>query len=51
MGYGYHLGRSEYGLEIVTEIAYLVYIVGLSFDKVCLLLNFFRHGSDFAFGG
>ena len=29
------LGRSEYGLEIVTEIAYLVYIVGLSFDKVC----------------
>jgi transposase len=36
------LGRSEYGLEIVTEIAYLVYIVGLSFDKVCLLLNFFQ---------
>ncbi len=34
------LGRSEYGLEIVTEIAYLVYIVGLSFDKVCALLNF-----------
>ena len=30
------LGRSEFGLEIVTEIAYLVYIVGLSFDKVCL---------------
>ena len=37
------LGRSEYGLEIVTEIAYLVYIVGLSFDKVCLLLNFFQN--------
>jgi transposase len=36
------LGRSEYGLEIVTEIAYLVYIVGLSFDKVCHLLNFFQ---------
>jgi len=36
------LGRSEYGLEIVTEIAYLVYIVGLSFDKVCQLLNFFQ---------
>ena len=36
------LGRSEFGLEIVTEIAYLVYIVGLSFDKVCLLLNFFQ---------
>ena len=30
------LGRSEFGLEIVTDIAYLVYIVGLSFDKVCL---------------
>src|SRR6188474_1613099 len=37
------LGRSEYGLEIVTEIAYLVYIVGLSFDKVCLLLKFFQN--------
>jgi transposase len=36
------LGRSEFGLEIVTEIAYLVYIVGLSFDKVCLLLQFFQ---------
>jgi hypothetical protein len=37
------LGRSEFGLEIVTEIAYLVYIVGLSFDKVCLLLHFFQN--------
>jgi transposase len=37
------LGRSEFGLEIVTQIAYLVYIVGLSFDKVCLLLQFFQH--------
>jgi transposase len=37
------LGRSEYSLEIVTEIAYLVYIVGLSFDKVCLLLSFFQN--------
>jgi transposase len=37
------LGRSEFGLEIVTEIAYLVYIVGLSFDKVCMLLNFFQN--------
>jgi transposase len=36
------LGRSEYGLEIVTEIAYLVYIVGLSLDKVCHLLDFFQ---------
>jgi transposase len=37
------LGRSEFGLEIVTEIAYLVYIVGLSFDKVCALLHFFQN--------
>jgi transposase len=37
------LGRSEYGLEIVTEIAYLVYLVGLSFDKVCHLLDFFQN--------
>ena len=37
------LGRSEFGLEIVTEIAYLVYMVGLSFDKVCLLLQFFQN--------
>lgn len=37
------LGRSEFGLEIVVEIAYLVYVIGLSFDKVCLLLNFFQH--------
>jgi hypothetical protein len=36
------LGRSEFGLEIVTEIAYLVYISGLSFDKVCHLLSFFQ---------
>ena len=35
------LGRSEFGIEIVIAIAYLVYVVGLSFDKVCLLLNFF----------
>jgi transposase len=37
------LGRSEYGLEIVTEVAYLIYIVGLSFDKVCDLLLFFQN--------
>jgi transposase len=36
------LGRSEFGLEIVLAIAYQVYVVGLSFDKVCLLLNFFQ---------
>lgn len=37
------LGRSEFGLEIVLEIAYLVYVVGLSFDKVCQLLHFFQN--------
>ena len=37
------LGRSEFGLEIVLAIAYQVYIVGLSFDKVCLLMNFFQN--------
>jgi len=37
------LGRSEYGLEIVTQIAYLVYIMGLSFDKACALLEFFQN--------
>jgi transposase len=36
------LGRSEFGLEIVAEMAYLVYIVGLSFDKVCQILHFFQ---------
>jgi hypothetical protein len=37
------LGRSEFGLEIVVEAAYLVYVVGLSFDKVGLLLQFFQN--------
>ena len=37
------LGRSEFGLEIVTEISYLVYIMGLSFDKVCQALHFFQN--------
>jgi transposase len=37
------LGRSEFGLEIVVAIAYLVYVVGLSFDKACLVFNFFEH--------
>jgi transposase len=36
------LGRSEFGLEIIAEVAYLVYSVGLSFDKVCALLHFFQ---------
>ncbi len=37
------LGRSEFGIEIVVAIAHLVYVVGLSFDKVCHLLNFFQN--------
>jgi hypothetical protein len=37
------LGRSEFGLEIIVAIAYQVYIVGMSFDKVCLLMNFFQN--------
>jgi hypothetical protein len=36
-------GRSEFGAEIVLAIAYQVYIIGLSFDKVCLLMNFFQN--------
>src|SRR5437763_1209076 len=36
------LGRSEFALEIVVTIAFLVYVLGLSFDKVCLVLNFFQ---------
>jgi transposase len=35
------LGRSEFGLEIVVAISYLVYLAGLSFDKVCLVRNLF----------
>jgi transposase len=30
-------------MEIVLAIAYQVYVVGLSFDKVCLLMNFFQN--------
>jgi transposase len=37
------LGRSEFGMEIMLEIAYFVYVVGLSFDKVCLSLQFLQH--------
>jgi transposase len=37
------LGRSEFAIEIVIAIAYQVYVIGLSFDKVCLLLNFFQN--------
>ena len=37
------LGRSEFGLEIVVTLAHLVYVVGLSFDKVCLVLGFLQN--------
>jgi len=37
------LGRSEFGIEIVVAIAHLVHVVGLSFDKACLVLNFFQN--------
>jgi hypothetical protein len=37
------LGRSEFALEIVVAIAYQVYVLGLSFDKVCLLFHFFQN--------
>ncbi|MBS1982924.1 MAG: transposase [Bdellovibrionales bacterium] len=37
------LPRSEYGLEIHVTLAYLVFLVGLSMDKVVALLNFFWH--------
>jgi transposase len=37
------LGRSEFAIEIVVAIAYQAYFVGLSLDKVCLLMNFFQN--------
>ncbi len=37
------LGRSEFSLEIMVQIAYLVYVIGLSFDKVCQVLQFLQH--------
>jgi transposase len=36
------LGRGEFSIEIILETAHLVYVVGLSFDKVCALLQFFQ---------
>jgi transposase len=36
------VGRCEYGLEFVLAIAYQVYVVGLSLDKVSLLTEFFQ---------
>jgi transposase len=37
------LGRSEFGIEIIVTIAHLIFVVGLSFDKVCTLLKFFQN--------
>ena len=37
------LGRAEFGMEIVIEIAYFVYVMGLSFDKVCSMLQFLQN--------
>jgi transposase len=37
------LGRSEFGMEIAVEIAYLVYQMGLSFDKACVTLQFLQN--------
>jgi len=37
------LGRSEFGIEIVVEVAYFVYVLGLSFDKVCLTVQFLQN--------
>ena len=36
------LGRSEFGLEIVITLAYLVHMMGLSFDKVCAVMGFLQ---------
>jgi transposase len=37
------LDRGEFGLEVVVQIAFMVYGVGLSFDKVCMLLQFLQN--------
>ena len=37
------LGRGEFGMEIIVEIAYLVYVLGLSFNKVAVLLQFLQN--------
>jgi hypothetical protein len=36
------IGRSGYGLEFILAVAYQVYSLGLSFDKVALLTQFFQ---------
>lgn len=37
------LGRSEFGMEIVLSLAYLVHVTRISFDKACQLLKFFQN--------
>jgi hypothetical protein len=37
------LGRSEFSMDIMVQIAYLVYVIGMSFDKVCLTLQFLQN--------
>jgi transposase len=37
------LGRSEFGMEIVAQIAHMVYIVGVSIDKACAMVFFFQN--------
>jgi hypothetical protein len=36
------LGRSEFGLEVVVTLAYLVHSMGLSFDKACAVMLFLQ---------
>lgn len=38
---GVRNGKSEYGLEIIVTLAYLVYWTGVSIDKACAILAFF----------
>lgn len=38
---GVRNGKSEYGLEIIVTLAYLVYWTGVSIDKACAILRFF----------
>jgi hypothetical protein len=37
------LGRSEFGIEIVMSLVYLVHVTRISFDKACQLLKFFQN--------
>jgi hypothetical protein len=36
------VGRGEFGIEVMVSLSYQVYIVGVSIDKACQLLNFFE---------